>query len=817
MADFATYGDVGYGGWYNFYQNMNKVIDAVNAKQISPDIFDKVVNPETGQYCKPVYNKAGRVVSVDFMDKPTFSTGNTLNSNAAITRRGTVRTPLVTGNNVGAVTTGRITPPSSMPTRAYVANSIASPLVAVGAGITLGKAIDSTLYNLNPDFWDSNGMSSINPETWNNITMGIDHSDPVTGVAADLMNVIFGLDPDGSVQAYVDEDAFAYMATYMQSEGVFNPPEYEATPPVGIELRTGWVEFPVRVFYGTEVRAHLAGRYGAWWIFATDKPCYWFIWRQPYENNVEVLIACDESFKWGAADNSGGSTWPAPPIPTRQVGVQTLYNKPVAAVHTRSNNSGAHSLDSCTPSWIPSQPEHDGIGNMWEVDMGYVLLYGTENVGGIPGIDDQPGGVTPSGLSPTDVATNLNTLKTQYPDLWDGGFDYPVVQPDGTTIVHHYIPINLPIADGNGDTQPTSGDETQADPKVDPSVSPAELVDLIEKLLQQPEDNPYSNDLPEDVEPPDTGSGETPIAPAPTGEASALWSIYNPTQAQVDAFGAWLWSPSFVDQIAKIFNNPMESIIGLHKVFAAPHTSGSQNIRVGYLDSGVSSAVVDAQYTTVDCGTVNLSEQFASVFDYAPYTEIKLYLPFVGIVELDPAYVMRSTLKVVYHVDVLTGACLAEVRVTRDGESGGTLYQYAGDAAVQYPISSGSYMGIVAGIAGAVGSIAATVATGGGALPMILGAGGSIAGARTHVQNSGGFGGNAGAMGGKRPYLIIGRPQTKVAERFAALQGYPTNYGVRVGDCDGLIRCAEVRGLVADATDSEMDEILEAMKEGVIV
>ena len=154
----------------------------------------------------------------------------------------------------------------------------------------------------------------------------------------------------------------------------------------------------------------------------------------------------------------------------------------------------------------------------------------------------------------------------------------------------------------------------------------------------------------------------------------------------------------------------MQSIIGVHKIFATPPTSGSGNIVVGYLDSGVGANLVSAQYTTIDCGSVNVREQFGNVFDYTD-TTIRLYLPFIGIVDLDTSDVMRGSVHVVYHVDVITGACLAEVKITRDA-SGGTLYQYAGDAAVRYPISSGSYMGVVAGIASAVGGVASAVMTG---------------------------------------------------------------------------------------------------------
>lgn len=824
MADFATYGDVGYSGWYNFYQNMNKVIDAVNAKQISPDIFDQIVNPETGQYVKPTYSKSGRVIGVEYYGKPTFTTPNEFNSNAAITRRGTVRTPLVTGNNAGAVTTGRITPPSSVPTRAYIANSIASPLVAVGTGIALGKTIDSTLYNLNPDFWDANGMSTLNPETWNNITLGIDHTDPVTGVAADLMNVIYGLDPDGTVQAYVDQDAFAYMASYMARKGVFD----EGEGVIDGYVVPGWgtatapiyyMEFPLNElvqatngnYYYTNFACLVGGTFGevySSYLAATEPGRSAKVAVFPSGNRWCVAMARSHNDAGGdpAIQIAGGY------IATGRTANRVTFDGKTVK-YRNDYGSGTSSLVSYYRSIInPSAADNEYTYVAW------LMQFGAQHkTSGVEGIGTQEGATLPDPSQMQTTADALQYLPTVYPDMWNNAVTLPVVQPDGSVDTHTYVPINIPIGNGNGDTQPTSGEETQANPKIDPSTSPAELVDLIQKLLQQPEEEPYSDDLPEDVEPPDTGSGDTPQIVAPTGEASALWSIYNPTQAQVDAFGAWLWSPNFVDQIAKIFNNPMESIIGLHKVFATPSTPTSGTIRVGYLDSGVQSAIVGSQYTSVDCGTVNLAEQFANVLDYAPYTEIKLYLPFVGIVQLDPAYVMRATIGVVYKVDVLTGACLAMVDVRRDGESGGTLYQYAGDCAVQYPISSGSYMGIVAGIAGAVGSVAATLATGGGALPLILGAGGAIAGAHTQVQNSGSFGGNAGAMGGKKPYLIISRPQSKVAEGFERLQGYPTNYGTVIGDCSGLVVCSQVRGIVGDMTADEREEILELLAGGVIV
>ena len=193
-----------------------------------------------------------------------------------------------------------------------------------------------------------------------------------------------------------------------------------------------------------------------------------------------------------------------------------------------------------------------------------------------------------------------------------------------------------------------------------------------------------------------------------------------------------------------------------------------------------------------------------------------MYLPFIGIVSLDNADVMRASIHIVYHVDVLSGACLAEVKVTRDG-AGGTLYQYTGNASVTLPISSGSYMGIVSSIASIAGGIAGTIASGGAALPMIASAAGSALNARAKVEHSGGFSGNAGAMGGKIPYLIISRPQVALAKNFQKYIGFPANYTTKLLNCSGFVKVLECHIENVNATSSELTEIESLLKEGIIV
>ena len=106
-----------------------------------------------------------------------------------------------------------------------------------------------------------------------------------------------------------------------------------------------------------------------------------------------------------------------------------------------------------------------------------------------------------------------------------------------------------------------------------------------------------------------------------------------------------------------------------------------------------------------------------------------------------------------------------------------------------------------------------------------VGAAGLVAGAfgaagsmgAPSISRSGSFSGNAGAMGIKKPYLIITRPQTNMAIQFERYDGRGSNYTSRVGDCTGYIKCKEVHLNVPGAYKDELDEIERLLKEGILI
>lgn len=671
--------------------------------------------------------------------------------------------------------------------------TIGQAVFAVGVGCTLGKTIDKALYNLNPDFWNAHDMETLNPDTWAEITNS-------GSVGDNIFNALMGVDPNtNETTAYVDQNALAYMAWYLQSKDIFKTEQKGVTEKFTTYEKelSPYVDLPINSAYTNYAYAYYPQRQ-LYVSSASIKNSYSVLLSGDWENDSVFMTHLNEN-KYGVSIS-------------KEVKTYDELNKTSYSLFRDTYYSNASDLGIATVYTLPvlrtkkTVPD-DFINKFWEY-LAYEMAHNSTYVeSGIDGVGTQDGATVPDLSGANSLEDVLNILKNTLPNVFNNAITNSVPQPDGSIKDYTYVPISLPNTNNNNDPQPETGNQTQAKPQVNPETSPDTLLDLITKLIGIKLDTPN---------PPDTGTGNTPPVVLPTGSANALYKIYNPTQEEINSFGAWLWSSNFVDQLLKVFNNPMESIIGLHKVYASPVIGGRSNIKVGYLDSGVSSNFVSNQYTKIDCGTVNLQEYFGNVFDYAPYTNIELYLPCIGFVQLDVGNVMRSSINITYTIDVLTGACIAEVNVKRDG-SGGVLYSYSGNCASQYPLSSGSYMGIVSSVIGVAGSIVGTVASGGSLAPLALGATSGLLNAKTHVQHSGSLSGNSGVMGGKIPYLIITRPQTNMAENYQHLQGVPSNTYVQLSACHGFVKVKNVNVQNIIAESEELKEIKTLLLDGVII
>ena len=359
--------------------------------------------------------------------------------------------------------------------------------------------------------------------------------------------------------------------------------------------------------------------------------------------------------------------------------------------------------------------------------------------------------------------------------------------------------------DNNSQKDSQDGKNTNKDIK-DDTDSGKEIIDDISDPEQDPSD------------PDDDPIGETPdvLIPINPISDSGFVSLYNPSGFELRQLSQYLWSDNFINNIKKLFQDPMDAIIGLHMIFGSPTTGGKTNIKVGFVDTGVTANKITAQYFTIDCGTVNVREYFKDARDY-DFCNISIYLPFVGIQKLNSKDLMDASVRVLATVDVVTGALLYEIDVTKKGLKQ-CLYTFSGNCAVQLPISAGSYSSAIANLIGIGAGIAGTVATGGALAPaLISGIGSAAVNSHIDVQTSNSIGSNAGAMGIKKPYLIINRLSSYNANAYQKMQGYPSNKTAKIGSLKGVAKIKECHLEGIPATDEELEEIYTLLKQGVIL
>ena len=345
------------------------------------------------------------------------------------------------------------------------------------------------------------------------------------------------------------------------------------------------------------------------------------------------------------------------------------------------------------------------------------------------------------------------------------------------------------------------------------------LDDFDEVIVGEEEDDDPYND-------PDAGGGgdfddgssddiDIPSLPTISAADTGFVTLFNPNAGQLKNLANYLWSNLFdLDTFKKLFADPMSAILGLSILPVAIPSSGSRAVSVGNISTGVTMPVASQQFLEIDCGSVTLKrEKPGTYLDFSPYTRVDLYLPFIGTHPLDVDEVMGKTITVKYHVDILSGACTAFVKV---GSS--VLYQFIGSCAISIPINGNDWTNAINGVMNIAGSIGSMVLTGGATAPM---AAGSIASTVTNnlkpsVEKSGSVSGAGGLMGVKRPYLIISRPNRNVAKNQNKYIGYPTFKTMKMRELSGYNSVMDVHLDNIPATQDEIDEIRTLLKQGVI-
>ena len=302
-------------------------------------------------------------------------------------------------------------------------------------------------------------------------------------------------------------------------------------------------------------------------------------------------------------------------------------------------------------------------------------------------------------------------------------------------------------------------------------------------------------------------------------------TVFKPTKTQLKNLYDYLWTGLFdIDNFRKIFANPIDTIMGFGIVPINLVTGTAKEVKVGNIGTGVNMSPVTEQYYRLDCGTITIPEYWGTYLDYEPYFTMDLYLPYIGSVPISTDDIKRNwvkpktgTIQVVYHIDILSGACVAYIIC-----NGSVAYEYAGSCLTQLPITGNDFTSTfqsIIGIAGNVASAGIKIAAGGsaGILNDATNAAHNVMNAKPTINRSGGVASTSGLMGVQTPYLILNRPIPAVATNQNSYTGYPAHMTKRVSEVHGYTEWEQVWFKDIPATDPELQELKTLLDGGVIL
>ena len=158
---------------------------------------------------------------------------------------------------------------------------------------------------------------------------------------------------------------------------------------------------------------------------------------------------------------------------------------------------------------------------------------------------------------------------------------------------------------------------------------------------------------------------------------AALTKFYVLDKTNVEKLGDDLWTicdtiseddfNNFEGKIKDEFltTNPIDSIISLKRFpFDVPHTFSNTKVNV---QLGKSEGTAQGYRTFnvvfgVDFKGIDIFPRFGNSFlDYSPYTKYELYIPFCGIVEIDPGDILGHKLNLQLRIDLFTGSVIAYI------------------------------------------------------------------------------------------------------------------------------------------------------------
>lgn len=320
-----------------------------------------------------------------------------------------------------------------------------------------------------------------------------------------------------------------------------------------------------------------------------------------------------------------------------------------------------------------------------------------------------------------------------------------------------------------------------------------------------------------------------PDIPTVTALDTGFIKMYNPTDTEVRQIAQEMNSSDFLDVINdKIYGSMLEIISGLMIIPVTPSRStNKQQVRAGNIACGnVESYAVTTQYVKCEYTPIYIPKDGNNYLDYAPYTKVQIYLPFIGYRDLDVDEVVGKTIYLSYVVDILSGQCMAFITSPNNSGVQTLRYQFAGQCGTMVPLTNTDYTRSVdtaVSIAGSAVTAMAAVATGGAGAGVLAASGSttalsSVINSKPTVNHGGLASGSAGMISQRQPFIILVRPNPAIPANMGKFKGYGSMITVQaLNQLSGYFEVDSIHVEGLSATDAEKSEIENLLRGGVII
>ena len=263
---------------------------------------------------------------------------------------------------------------------------------------------------------------------------------------------------------------------------------------------------------------------------------------------------------------------------------------------------------------------------------------------------------------------------------------------------------------------------------------------------------------------------------------------------------------------------------------------------------------------------IPVTRRFDDFRDYPPYCSSQLYLPFIGIVDVDLSLYYGKYMKIKYSVDISSGGCRAFVCVADSGsasDDGHIIGQYDGAMGVHCPITklewSDYYNSIASGYASTISSsISAGTSLAGtsgmnehiknknmdyiarktgqgkefgqGGLqqyqsydvssvltPLQMGRELNVAESRIPAMTTGSASGYLNECCDYDCYMFWYYVDTEETANLQALKGYVSDKSGTLNEFTGYLECSDVKLVCPNATENEKTRIVQLLTSGIYI